>query len=468
MYDPRVMPDRSRRAGAAMRWLVSMAVVIGAAAAERATAQTPRSQRVTPVVRVFEQCSPAVVNLSTTRVVTVRQPRGLDLLFEDIFDMPRPRQRQFKTHSVGSGFLIHEDGYLVTNAHVIEQAAEISVTLADGTELPAEEVARDRQNDLAILKVDAPQPLPHLKLGRSDDLMPGETVIAIGNPLGYQHTVTSGIVSALDRELRFSPDLAYSGLIQTDASINPGNSGGPLLNVHGELIGVNTAIRGDAQNIGFAIPVDELHELLPTMLDIERIRRVDFGIHFDGAGGSAAQAGVRVGRVDARSPAAGADIKEGDRVVSVNGVRTDDFIDAFGALNRARPGDTVSIEVVRDGARKTARVAFEALPAADAPVMLGRYFGLSAREFRRLELRRLGIERPVGLIIERVEPESEAARAGVSQGDIVTLFGGWPVTSMSSLGQLIEQVSSGDGIPFQLLREQAGHWTRFELVLRAQ
>jgi serine protease Do len=204
------------------------------------------------------------------------------------------------------------------------------------------------------------------------------------------------------------------------------------------------------------------------MLDIERIRRVDFGIHFDGAGGSAAQAGVRVGRVDARSPAAGADIKEGDRVVSVNGVRTDDFIDAFGALNRARPGDTVSIEVVRDGARKTARVAFEALPAADAPVMLGRYFGLSAREFRRLELRRLGIERPVGLIIERVEPESEAARAGVSQGDIVTLFGGWPVTSMSSLGQLIEQVSSGDGIPFQLLREQAGHWTRFELVLRAQ
>jgi serine protease Do len=156
-----------------------------------------RAERVTPVVRVFKQASPAVVNLSTSRVVTVQRRMGFGNLFDDFFAVPSG-PRQYKTQSVGSGFVIHEDGYIVTNAHVVERAAEIKVTFSDGVELDAREVAVDRHHDLAVLKVEAHRPLPYLRMGRSDDLMQGESVIVIGNPLGYQHTVTTGIVSALN------------------------------------------------------------------------------------------------------------------------------------------------------------------------------------------------------------------------------------------------------------------------------
>ena len=152
------------------------------------------------------------------------------------------------------------------------------VIFADGRELEAEIVAVDTEHDLTVLSVKTHEPIQAIKLGRSDDLMIGETVIAVGNPLGFQNTVTVGVVSALDRTLRFSDRVSYQGLIQTDASINPGNSGGPLLNINGELIGINTAIRGDAQNIGFAIPVDQLRALLPEILDIERLKRARIGM----------------------------------------------------------------------------------------------------------------------------------------------------------------------------------------------
>jgi serine protease Do len=313
-----------------------------------ASGQT-RAERVTPVVRVFKECSPAVVNLSTTAVVTVQPRVGIPDIFNEMFDFPTIRPRSYTTHSVGSGFLIHENGYLVTNAHVVERAAECKAVFADGTELSAVAVASDPGTDLAVLKVDASKPLPFLRMGKSDDLMPGESVIAIGNPLGYQHTVTSGVISALNRELRFSHDRVYSGLIQTDASINPGNSGGPLLNIFGELIGVNTAIRGDAQNIGFAIPVDRLHDLLPTILDLERLRRVDFGLHFDSDGANGSVSGVRVKSVDPDSPAARAGVQVGDIVTAIDGRPTPEFMDAFGILSGAKTGRRLNLEVAREG-----------------------------------------------------------------------------------------------------------------------
>ncbi len=442
----------------------------GAARFARAEENDPRrTARMTPVVRVFRECSPAVVNLSTTTVVSVQRPSGLDRMIEDIFDLPPSRPRSFKSHSVGSGFVIHSDGYVVTNAHVIERATEIRVTFSDGTELPAEEVARDRANDLAVLKVDAPSPLPFLKLGRSDDLMPGESVIAIGNPLGFQHTITTGIISALDRELRFSRDLAYTGLIQTDAPINPGNSGGPLLNVLGELIGINTAIRGDAQNIGFAIPIDQLHDLLPSMLDIQRLRRVEFGIHFDSAKSSTSPKGVVIKSIDANSPADKAGLLAGDTILAIEGKATPDFMEAFSLLRGIELGRAIKLDVLRgDRSRKTFEVRMLDIPRLDSAEIMLRHFGIQVRELSREDMQQLRLRRPLGLFIEVVQPSTEAAGAGIREGDIVTMFGRWPVTSLSALGQLIKQVNPNDRIPIQVLRIQDDVVTRAEIVLRAR
>jgi len=429
-----------------------------------------RLRRITPVVEVSQKAKPAVVNLSATQIVTVRRPFGMGSILDDIFDYPgRRRPMRYKTQSVGSGFLIHADGYIVTNAHVVDRAAETKVTFADGTELMAEEVAIDTRNDLAVLKVKARRPLPYLTMGRSDDLMQGETVIAIGNPLGYQHTITTGVVSATNRELRFDQTHVYSDLIQTDASINPGNSGGPLLNILGELIGINTAIRGDAQNIGFAIPVDRLRELLPEMLDIERLRRVDFGIHFDGVPARHQPSGVLIKRIDPDTPAARAGVRPGDRVVAIDNQPTPDFMKAFGLLERTPTGQSLKLELVRGkGERLVAEVPLAEIPKQDPSKLMRKYFGLEVRELKQADLDRLGLRRRVGLLITSILPTSEARRQRVASGDLLTKFGGWPVSSMDQLSHLLEQVSRGDRIPLQVLRLGDDSFIRFQLVLTAR
>ncbi|MCB9851979.1 MAG: trypsin-like peptidase domain-containing protein [Phycisphaerales bacterium] len=427
-----------------------------------------RAERMTPIVRVFQQASPAVVNLSTSRIVTVQRPRGFGSLFDDIFDVPSG-PRQYKTQSVGSGFVIHKDGYIVTNAHVVERAAEIKATFADGTELDAREVAVDRQHDLAVLKVEARGPLPYLKMGRSDDLMQGETVIVIGNPLGYAHTITTGVVSALNRELVFDSDHVYSELIQTDASINPGNSGGPLLNILGELIGINSAIRGDAQNIGFAIPVNQLHKLLPEMLDIERLRRVSFGVHFEGDVSARPEGGVRVKSVDPDTPAAAVGVRPGDVVTAIDNLPTPNFMEAFSLLARTPTGQSLKLDLRRTGqSRASVEVPLADRPTANASEMMERFFGVGVREMTRRDQDRYGLRRSIGLVIESVAAGSEAEREGLNPGDMITQFGGWAVTDLAELAHLVNQVSSGDLIPIQLLRPHRGGLIRIELGLRAR
>lgn len=429
----------------------------------------PDARRVTPVVKAFRDASPAVVNLSTTKIVTVENPLGMRSLFDEIFDFPVLRRpMRYKTQSVGSGFLIHRDGYLVTNAHVVDRAAECKVTFADGTELIAEEVAIDRQHDLAVLRVNARKTLPFLKLGQSGDLMPGEPVIAIGNPLGYQHTVTTGVISALNRELVFDENHSYAGLIQTDASINPGNSGGPLLNVLGELIGINTAIRGDAQNIGFAIPVNRLHELLPIMLDIERLRRVEFGIHFDSGVHNNGRPGVRIKKVDPDTSAARAGVNAGDLVVAIDNQPTPDFMQAFSLLERTPPGQSLKLSLIdRNGQRKSVEVLLADIPRQDAAKLMERYFGITVREMNRTDLKQLGLNRTIGLIVTSVRRGSGAAEARIGRGDVIRKFGGWPVPTLDRLGHLIEQVESDDRIPFQILRIGERSYVH-DLVLRAR
>jgi serine protease Do len=409
-----------------------------------ATADDPQhDRRRTPVVEVFEQCRDAVVNISTARVVRMRSLYGSPL--DDIFDFGPPRARDQRIQSVGSGVVVHESGYILTNAHVVSQASDVQVTFADKHTLPAEVVAVDPEHDLAVLKVSAPRPLKAQKLGRSDDLLVGETVIAIGNPLGLQHTVTTGIVSALDRELQFNEDTVYKGLIQTDAPINPGNSGGPLLNVNGELIGINTAIRGDAQNIGFAIPVDRLWELLPKLLDIERRQRVRFGVDVSGTD-------ARIVTVRKDSPAAAAGLLRGDRIVRFNGEVLRDGIDYYVHLLGQKPESKVRLAVERGSKTVDVTVPLQPIPLPDGRELALKLLGTDLAEVSAEQRRKYDLPDYAGLVVERVERGGPAERAQIRPRDYILRIDRVPVTALKDVGLALEQTQPGERVHVEGLR----------------
>lgn len=417
-----------------------------------------RAARRTPVVDVYEASRDAVVNISSTEIVTVRSRRP-GSIFEEFFDMPRHgRTQQLTRQSVGSGFVIHPDGYIVTNAHVVAQTTQRKVIFADGGEYEATIVAADESCDLAVLKVEAGVELPTLPLGRSDDLMIGETVIAIGNPLGYQSTVTAGVVSALGREIAITDELRFTDLIQTDASINPGNSGGPLLNVHGELIGVNSAIRGDAENIGFAIPVDQLRAVLPALLDVERRYRLVSGLRVD------TLAEPRVIEVRAGSPAERGGVRRGDVLLAIDGKPVREGVDFDIALLQRRPGDRLRLTVGRGGEREAERggerelervectIELGARPAPDG-MQLGRErLGVEIQPLSESMRRRLRLGRAAGLLVVSVEPQGPGSEAGVFEGDILLAIGRHYVTSPDDLGQILEMIDPGEVVAVRILR----------------
>jgi serine protease Do len=403
--------------------------------------------RRTPIVEVFEKTRGAVVNIACTQ--DVQQSGGLADPFQQFFDFrsplfPHPRQREIT--SVGSGFVLHPDGYIVTNAHVVLRTVDQKVKFVDGDEFSARPVAIDTDNDLAVLKIDSPEPHPAMTLGRSNDLMIGETVVAIGNPFRYQHTLTAGVISAVNRTLRFDNGVRYTGLIQTDAPINPGNSGGPLLNILGELIGITTAIRSDAQNIGFAIPVDTLRRVLPEMLSLERLKRVRIGMKVAG------RDRVRVVEVAVGSPAQAAGIQPGDQIARMNERRITQDIDFYVSLLGKKAGDTIDLELVRDGKSHEATLTLQAIPIPDGAKLARELFGLGleplpkelAQEFlEQFELRG-------GLVVMDVERGSPADRAGIEPGMLVINIGGDFPTDMDHVGLLLETVRTGDVVRFQI------------------
>lgn len=417
------------------------------------------ARRRTPVVEVFESARDAVVNISTTRVVRMRSLGFGSPLFDDIFPFRTP-ERNRRVQSVGSGFAVHESGYIVTNAHVVSQASDVQVMFANKDTLPAEIVAVDPEHDLAVVRIDPPEPIPTLRLGRSDDLLIGETVVAIGNPLGLQHTVTAGIISALGRELFFSDDVVYRGLIQTDAPINPGNSGGPLLNINGHLIGVNTAIRGDAQNIGFAIPVDQLWELVPAMLDIERRKRVKFGLHVSGP--DATVIGVR-----ADTPAAGAGIQGGDQIVALNGEKLHDAIDYHVRLLKYEPDDTVKLTLRRGDDQRDVKIELQSVPLPDGRELARNLLGLELTEIPADLKRRYDLPDHVGLVVEDVVPNGPAARARIRPVDVILRLNRVSVATLQDVGLALEQIRDGERVVVEGLRLKSSfsfHWT---VTLRA-
>src|SRR2546427_1256113 len=365
------------------------------------------------VGEAVEKASPAVVNVSTEKIVEQRRspfPYPQDPFFEEFFRVfVAPRPRRLKTTSLGSGVIVAADGTIMTNVHVIERASRIHVTLIDQREFDAPLVGADADADIAILRVKAGGALPHIPFGSSADLMIGESVIAIGNPFGLSHTVTTGVVSAVGRSLR-DEDRTYTDFIQTDASINPGNSGGPLLDIKGELIGINTAIYGKAQGIGFAIPVDRARRVMKDLVSYGEVRHAWVGLVVQDMTPDLAQhfgvrRGVVVAEVEPGSPAGAAGIARGEAITRVDGrevASRDEFEQRIGDHGE---GDRIALTRRRDGRDDEVQMAAATFPAARADQLAWQILGLEAAADDD------------GLVVRRVRPGSPAARIGVQKGD---------------------------------------------------
>lgn len=413
------------------------------------------ARRRTPIVVAYERARDSVVNISTTQIIEQRR-FGFDVFgFPQLFNVPTERS------SVGSGFVIHEDGYIATNAHVVAAGAQLTVSFADGTEYEANIIGGDSTRDLAIIKVNPERPLKPIAMGRSDDLMIGEQTIAIGNPVGLQNTVTTGVVSALHRELTVNGRTVYRDVIQTDASINPGNSGGPLLNILGELIGINTAIRGDAQNIGFAIPVDQLKEMLPEILDSEKLKNIHVGMRLG------EDTPPRVEFIDGGSPADEANVELGDVLESVDGRPVRQPVDFYVAMLERKPGDTVRLQLRHNGAAKEARVKLAPVPKPDGREIALRRLGLTITDVGDKAAKSVQWRRH-GVIVVGVEPNSPAALEGIQPGDVIVAMGRYHIEDVDHVGTLLQGISPGSPVDVVFRRIKRSKLAEYPVRLYAR
>ncbi len=443
-----------------------------AAQAAPAVAATSAEAPMPSLAPMIRRASPAVVNIAIRGTVkergNSRNPLLDDPFFRRFFDAPPdqqgPRERQFQ--SAGSGVIVDaKAGYIVTNAHVVENASEITVTLMDGRDLVAEVVGADERTDVAVVKV-KPESLTQLPLGNSDRLEVGDYVIAIGNPFGLQHTVTSGIVSALGRS-GINPD-GYENFIQTDASINPGNSGGALVNLRGELVGINSAIlsrTGGNIGIGFAIPVNMARGIMDQLIKFGSVKRGLLGVNIAPVTPDIAQAlglpaagGALVTQVVKASAADRAGIRAGDVITTVNGQAVKSNTELRNAIGLLRVGDKVAIGLLRDGKTQslTAMIAEPdtaangaaaetapgaAAPAAGAPIHRGLLGAALA-------------DGPDGVVIRDVEAGSAAANAGLRAGDVIVTANRSAVKTVAQLRAAVQANAAGS-LVLQLRRAGA-------------
>jgi len=382
--------------------------------------------RRTPIVAAVEKISPAVVNISSEAVVERRVnpfPGFQDPLLDEFFrDFLEPRRR-FTQSSLGSGVIIRPEGYIVTNQHVIQRTGQIKVTLADEREFEAELIGADSDSDLAVLRVKSDRPLPAATLGESNDLLIGETVIAIGNPFGLSHTVTTGVISATGRSVR-TQDQVYVDFIQTDASINPGNSGGPLVNLLGEVIGINTAIYQKAQGIGFAVPINRARRIVADLISFGEVHvpwvgavvqelTPELAAHFGLGQGK----GVLVRSMEPDSPALEGGIAVGDVIAAIDGhdVRSVEEYDR--RIRDHAERSEIVITVLRDNGRNRLSIQARPFPVERADTLAWQLIGITVAPTGN------------GLRVGKIRSGSAAARIGVAPGDFIVALAGSPVTN---------------------------------------
>jgi Do/DeqQ family serine protease len=382
--------------------------------------------RETPVVQAVRKVGPAVVNISSeVEVHNQQNPFGanpfFDNYFKDFFD-PGPQKRL----SLGSGVIIDgRRGFILTNAHVLEKTATINVTLLDERQFEARIVGADADSDLAVLQIQSDKELPAVEMGNSDDIMIGETIIAIGNPFGFSHTVTTGVISAVDRTVN-SEDRVYRHFIQTDASINPGNSGGPLLNINGELLGINSAIYAKAQGIGFAIPINKARRTIADLIQYGHVIQAWIGVVVQDIDARLAgylqrqeAQGVIVTQVEEGSPAAKAGLREGDLILSLGRSKIVSFDDYQAGERAISAGDTVGLSFWRDGRSQKIDIRTTAYPDDQAPQLAWRRLGVAVQTISPELRRRYRLGAKPGAVITDVRPGSYLHHIGVAPGDLI-------------------------------------------------
>jgi serine protease Do len=422
-------------------------------------------------VSLAKKMRPIVVNISTTQISDVRgqqefgSPFGEEDPFNDFWKrffggpLPRGRQRQ---QSLGSGFIIDADGSILTNNHVVENAQKIVVKLlGDEQEYEAKVVGRDSKTDIAVIKINTKTNLPTANFGDSDKLEVGEWVVAIGNPFGLDSTVTSGIVSAKGRHIGQGP---YDNFIQTDASINPGNSGGPLINLRGEVIGINTAIfsrTGGNMGIGFAIPVNLAKELLPQLRGKGKVTRGYLGVLIQKVTPEIAESlgmdhgyGALVANVSKDGPAEKAGIKVGDVIVEFDGKEVKDSGDLPIIVARTPVDKKVRMKVLRDKKEVMLGVAVGELKEEEvvASVPEKGELGMTVQKVTPQMAESLGLEKPEGVVVTDVESGSAADEAGIRRGDVIVQIDRKPVRSVDEYKKSIAGIRKGKGVLFLVKR----------------
>lgn len=423
--------------------------------------------------QLVESEGKAVVNISTR--MTVREavqdvPPGMegDPFFEFFRRFAPPRMREFQGGSFGSGFIISADGYVMTNAHVIARADEVTVTLTDKREYKAKVIGSDARTDVALLKIDAKN-LPVVNVAKGDVLKVGEWVVAIGSPFGFDNSVTAGIVSAKGRQL---PDESYVPFIQTDVAVNPGNSGGPLFNMRGEVVGINSQIfskSGGFMGISFAIPIDVALNITEQLKSRGKVSRGRIGVAVQELSkpladsfGLPRAAGALINGVEKGGPADKAGVRVGDVVLKINGTTIEGGTDLQRVIGAIQPGNTVQLEVWRNRVRQQIAVKADELKDPDPRLADREYktperdgsvgasaIGLSLQELNPAQLKKVGV--PYGLLVRRVN--TAAARAGVAAGDVIVGIAGEPLKNAEQFKSVIAATKKGGVVALQVWRQ---------------
>jgi serine protease Do len=431
--------------------LPATAHAIPAAAAAGPAVATPGAAALPDFAALVERYGPAVVNVTVVGKrqeisdIPGMQPGDPLSEFFRRFGRPMPRGELPTPRGEGSGFIVSPDGYILTNAHVVADAEEVTVKTTDRREYTAKVVGADERTDVAVLKIDAKN-LPTVRIGDPSKLRPGEWVIAIGSPFGFENSVTAGIVSATSRSMP-GTESSYTQFIQTDVAVNPGNSGGPLFNLQGEVVGINSQIysrTGGYMGLSFAVPIDAANHVKDQLIKTGKVTRSRIGVSIQDVNAQLAESfgldrprGALVGMVDADAPGAKAGLKAGDVILSVDDVEIDTSSQVPGLIANKKPGSNVEIEVWRDGKTRTLTVRPEAIPDDGQRVAFGGGDGADEASQLGLALRPLSpeekrqVETEGNLLVEDVD--GPAAAAGVRPGDIILGVNGSPVKSVEDL-----------------------------------
>ncbi len=448
--------------GFTKRFLLSLLFLQAFLLAGSPTGSKEVFDRKTPLVVAVEKVGPAVVNIYTEEAPQVRNPfrdfgeSPFDRFFRDFLPPQNPGRQ-----SLGSGVVINPQGHILTNEHVIARAARIKITLIDKREFEARLIGADIKSDLAIVKVDSDAPLPFVDMGESNDLMIGETVIAIGNPFGLQHTVTSGIVSALNRTIRAGKDI-YQDFIQVDASINPGNSGGPLLNINGELIGINTAIFQKAEGIGFAIPIQKAKRIVNDLIRFGKVRQGWVGVLVQDLDANLSRsfrldrpAGVLVTKVFGGSPAGKAGIRPGDVILSVDNHGVENKSDYLQRIGAFTVDNAVDVTLWRDGEKKNVRVTVADIPPDFASEFAQNWLGIRVKTITRELMGAYRLGSAKGAVIVQVNPQGACGRVGIRPGDVIRQVNQDPVNNEEDFNKFTLEAGRRNAV---LLLVQRGHY----------